>query len=602
MKRTDTTSRLHPLPGDELRLLSSAGGTLRTERRFDWPEPIVQAVHRILLEDSSTALPRVVALVGGASSGKSTIFNNLLDGHLASRIAARGHTTFGLILAVHDDDLEQLTHLLTERRLFPELGQATAGLDGDVAGSPDTVTVVRHSVSDLRGVLLLDTPDFTSDAARREGDLTLSLLPWFDQLLVVIDHERWFDRQAFGPLRDASAQFGQRRLVLFNRSREESMGAEDTNALRERAERLGADDMVVLEFRRGRGFCRFPPDVLDGVRTWLRGSLDSRRSSLLTQIARAAEHVLNQNDERRHRLTQMREAVEGAVARTTPSQWDTLTALLTPEERTQFDVVARVLRVRQASAWLGDQGRRLRSALAALPGIGSLWTTTRGPDRPPQPSHRSRAELAANHAGEVLRRVETELRRVHASSSFWSEIRRWSGTEPPPLEFESAGDHADRLREAATEFDRAVATWTQKVDKECSNVGANLQGALGVGAIGLAAVLIAVPGPLAVLSLAAAKGAVAGALGHLAAASGAGFLLGRPLGRLASVVQEKLVGSTELNAVRTAAEAIQRLIAAEIADRKDQVLVLAESMVLAEGDPLHAALESVQRIGASGHD
>ena len=45
----------------------------------------------------------VVALAGNPNTGKSTVFNNLLDGHLASRITARGHATKGPILAVHED-------------------------------------------------------------------------------------------------------------------------------------------------------------------------------------------------------------------------------------------------------------------------------------------------------------------------------------------------------------------------------------------------------------------------------------------------------------------------------------------------------------------
>ena len=49
---------------------------------------------------------------------------------------------------------------------------------------------------------------------------------------MVVDHERWFDRQTVSELRAASVRLAQDRLVLFNRTREGALAREDEAALR----------------------------------------------------------------------------------------------------------------------------------------------------------------------------------------------------------------------------------------------------------------------------------------------------------------------------------------------------------------------------------
>ena len=71
------------------------------------------------------AIVRLVGVIGGASSGKSTVFNNLIGGRHASRVTVLSHTTKGLVLAVPAPleglAVEWLDH---ERLLMPDLPRA----------------------------------------------------------------------------------------------------------------------------------------------------------------------------------------------------------------------------------------------------------------------------------------------------------------------------------------------------------------------------------------------------------------------------------------------------------------------------------------------
>ncbi len=67
-----------------LEVLAHSGMGLRNDWRFDWPVLMQQAVYRLRLWEQESETPVLVALMGGASSGKSTVFNNLLDAHLGT--------------------------------------------------------------------------------------------------------------------------------------------------------------------------------------------------------------------------------------------------------------------------------------------------------------------------------------------------------------------------------------------------------------------------------------------------------------------------------------------------------------------------------------
>jgi hypothetical protein len=112
-----------------------------------------------------------------------------------------------------------------------------------------------------------------------------------------------------------------------------------------------------------------------------------------------------------------------------------------------------------------------------------------------------------------------------------------------------------------------------------------------VGAIALAVVLIAVPGPITALTFLSAKGAIAAALTQLATATGAGALAGRHMGRLLMVIREKLIGSPEFDAVRAAADGFRSQLDRAGQALAEEVLAEASALIIPSDDPLIPALE-----------
>ncbi len=573
--------------------LTGRGRRLRDKWHLDWPEPVQQAVHRLRLESTTGELPTFAAVVGGASSGKSTVFNNLLGGCLASRITARGHATLGPILAIHEDQRRRLDPLLDEGLLLPGYRRVAVELDDNVTGAPGALSILYHQIDAIRDVLLFDTPDFTSQAAAKEGDVVLTLLPWFDRLVIVVDHERWFDRQSISKLRMHSTRFDQDRFVLFNRTREGRLAEADQAALRRQADRLAARGMAVLEFRRGRGFCVFAPTALVDPETFLNAPKRQRTAGLLRHVAEAANRALKQNQERAARLQELRDSLEPALHRTLPSTRECMRSLMTSPERRQLEVAARVFRVSQTAEWVRTQQERIGRALGRMPVLGPLVRSTRVPAQESLAEVTDRRAVAAAYYESVARQQINGVQRALRSSAFWDELRRWTGLEPASRQFQWSAAVRDEVRSAADAFDTALGCWTAKVEEECQGIIPHVRGAVGLGAVALAIVLIAVPGPLAALTLLSASGAIGSALGGLATATGAGAIAGKHMGRLVLVVREKLLGSPEFQAVQAAAAGFREQLESTGRRLVDDAAAEAFALVMGDDEPLLSALEAL---------
>ncbi len=584
-----------------LATVTAGGAQLAHELRLGWTEQDHQTACglRFTLNTSRAgAGVSLVAIVGGASSGKSTVFNNLLDGRPISQVTIRSHTTRGPIVAVHEALRERVEMWLDhDRILLPTLRPEAASPGDPLEGTPESAFVVYHTTAGLENAILIDTPDFTSEAARLEGDVTLSLLPWFDRLIVLVDHERWFDRQAVGLLHRESSRFGQERFVLFNRTVEGEMAQADRDRLGTQAGRLAASGFNILDYRRGRGFRQFPPQTLDDVLAFTGGPAPDRAGTLRRELSGSAARVLNANAERAARLAALGPALERAVRDATPSRWECMTALMNGPEREQLELVSRVLRLNEMKDWVSRQTERLEAVLARVPGGGLLVRRrTAEPEAAPSDDV-SRGQRGLEWFRARCVQQLARLNEMAALSEFWDEVRRWTELDPEPVTSAATDAFDGRVNDAVRDVDEALERWSAKVQSECQGVSPHVVGAVGTTAIGVLVLLVAVPGPLSVLTVPLAAGAVGGALGKLAAAAGVGVVAGKHLGRLAEVMREKLLGCPELDAVQAAAERYRGLIEEHGRQATEQLVADARRLVLRGDDPLLTALDVLHDAG-----
>lgn len=585
---------------EALACIARRGRALREAYHFDWTPQAEQAAQGLRHKLQEGCRPRdellsIVAIVGGASSGKSTVFNNLLGGRLTSRVTARGHATRGPIAAAHELQRRVVEQALADKLLMPAFAPRESGLDDNVEGSPDVLHVVYHDIDALRNVLLLDMPDLTSEPARLEGDVALAMLPWFDRLIVMVDHERWFDRQTIGRLHSASAQFGQERLVVFNRDKDGRLSQEERARLRQQADRLGAEAHLVLEFRHGRGCRTFPPGTFDTLLDHLNRPPPQRDRRLVEFLGRTASLILNNNAERRARIGPLRESLEQAAERAVPSRAECFAALMTADERRHLDVLSRVLRIVETREWMAEQADRIRDVLRRhVPVVGRLIAARRKepPEAPVDPSDRQAI------GWEVFRsrcmRQLADIDAAAAGSDFWSEVRRWTSTEPPGSARERIEERRASVASAVEAIGESIKRWTTRVADECSGTSPRLVGAVGAASLAGAIVLVAVSGPVGALTLPAITTALGGALGALAASAGVGALGGPALGRLLAVVRENLLGSEEFDAVRNTTDAYRDLIANCGREAVGASFAAANELILPENGDLAGALDRLR--------
>lgn len=580
--------------GSALDILGTHAGRLREGYAFGWSEQAGQIVHvlRFLHAANQTvyALPRMVAVVGGASSGKSTVFNNLLGGRRASLVTIKSHATRGLILAAHLDHQPQLDLWLYHQRvLFPTLAAQPAGRETDLQGDPLTVTVVYHDEPSLRDVVLADTPDFTSNAAEREGDVTLSMLPWFDGLLVVVDHERWFDRQVVDELSETADRLGQQRMAVFNRTQQGTLGRVDRERLEEQARHLAADRVCILDYYPGRGFRRFDSRIVDSLRAFLGEPRVDRGGSLGRVAADLASALLAENQRRIEALGRLRRVLARSAGHLAPlGWWECLTALMSPEERDRLDGFSRLLGLSHARDWLDRQKRRLETTMARLP-----WVRPSGPSAslangPAEPFSRERSGL--DFFESQCERHRRRLNEDALAAEFWDELRRTTGRAPTLLDVEFTKAFRDRAQQVVTGVGKALEAWDTKVRRECDGASPQVVGSLSMMLIGVAAILVAVPGPVAALTPVVAAGAIKAGLVKIGAAGLFGAIGGRSMARLVEIVREKLLASPEFNAVHTAAEQFRRLLEEHGQAAAHELERSARRLTLAPGEPLLEAL------------
>ncbi|HRX86577.1 MAG TPA: 50S ribosome-binding GTPase, partial [Phycisphaerae bacterium] len=281
----------------------------------------------------ATDAPAVIGLVGGASSGKSTIFNALVGREL-SAISAHAHETLGPIVAATPDGVEGVRQWMAADLLFAEY-RAEAFTEGQpTTGSADAVHLAAHAGSELANVVLCDLPDVTSRSAADEGAVTRSLLPYFDALIVVVDEERWFDAAIFEDFLATARNYGPRVFIVFNRTEQApALGAEERERVAGVAEQNGASGHCVSEFQPGSGYRPVTDATRHALLEWIRAKAHpDRRKALANHLAQRASAVIAENVSRAERYDALQRAVHNELAQIARDTSLTLD-LLTPDER-----------------------------------------------------------------------------------------------------------------------------------------------------------------------------------------------------------------------------------------------------------------------------
>ncbi|UCG15456.1 MAG: 50S ribosome-binding GTPase [Phycisphaerales bacterium] len=532
--------------------------------------------------------PDLVGIIGGASSGKSTIFNNLLGGRHASQVTMLSHTTRGVILAVPSGLENTVTAWIDhERILLPRLNKREANPDDRTQGAPDALTVIPVHQPTLRHVLLFDTPDFTTETARREGDLARHLLGWFDRVFVLVDEERWYDDQTFGQLRDELNRLGTARMIIFNCNEGQvELTNADMQRLREQARRMEAGH-VVIEYRHGRGFRKLPDEALRPCIQWLtqtaiaktRGSQAggmSRRRRIARLLSDHAAHLLNEDAQRCAHLEQLKTSLNQSIGDELPTKQKLVhEVILTVEQRKLLDPYWRSLG--RSVDWL----RQIPAELAHRVPLLRQRAGTPEPTRPPddeQPPNRS--DHAYTFFIKEAAHLEQRLSNQAATSRFWRE----AGTpEEPILSSNSNAEVRSDGRRCAEACAEALERLEQRVALEAANLKINVAGA-GVGL--LAGVVVGSVLALPTGGLSVPAGAMLGAL-IAAPASG---LSARACVRLYSVVR----GTPESRALDDAVGEYRNALRRHAEATAERILSVARTRTLEAEPELHRAIQTLR--------
>jgi hypothetical protein len=168
-----------------------------------------------LLSRFSPGFPIVAAICGGGSSGKSTLFNSLLDEKLAPTGGKAGMNR-RLLFSVPADRLDQsdfIANLIEPYRSAPE-----ALRNQDDLLTPGTPLYVAHK-SDFRNLVLLDTPDFDTGAkgSYTNRDVTQNALEASDILIYIFTNSNYNNRDNMDFISQMLTGIGRRKCFLIYR-------------------------------------------------------------------------------------------------------------------------------------------------------------------------------------------------------------------------------------------------------------------------------------------------------------------------------------------------------------------------------------------------
>ncbi len=298
------------------RLAGEAGLHTLRRMRFDWDSIDSASCAAMRLKRSSQAAPDMVAFLGGASSGKSTLFNSLL-GREVSCISAHAHETLGPVIAVHEQDAAGVEQLLLEGLFLPGYEWVETKSAGPMKGEVGSVHVFKHTLDAFRGRVIFDMPDFTSKLSADEGAVSCNLLPWFDTVIVVVDEERWFDAAVFETMAQDARRFGPQLHIVFNRTENaEPLTAPQQDRLIAHAATVGAGGSCVSSFASGCGYRPVDTQTCGQLHRWISSaSAQGRNVALIKHIHSRCARVVAENVSRKDDFDRLCRDVEGHLGK-----------------------------------------------------------------------------------------------------------------------------------------------------------------------------------------------------------------------------------------------------------------------------------------------
>ncbi len=198
------------LSAERLRRLSLASS--ETEPLLDYAMLI--ALRQRLTEDR----PTFAGFIGCTGSGKSTLFNSLC-GQSACLTGWKAHNTAGPVLLLSEEfgqrirELEQTFAPLFFPRWKREISLLTQTTSE--AGRAGAVHWIFTTNPAWKKIVLIDLPDINTTRARNDHLLAMTLLPWLDTVIFVVDEETLYHRDYEGPVALAKT-YQQRRICVLN--------------------------------------------------------------------------------------------------------------------------------------------------------------------------------------------------------------------------------------------------------------------------------------------------------------------------------------------------------------------------------------------------